>query len=90
MNKLAFTISSLADPELERNGYNAAFGEIGLEWLWDAETVDALAAVRKPERRIGVYIQSTHPQLLRACPVDFLANVMEGARARVIHSQMAH
>lgn len=70
------------DPETERHGYNLAFGELGLEWFWDADTYRDLAAIREPKRRIGVYIQAHHPHLLRAYPVDFLARAVESARAR--------
>ncbi|MEO7916813.1 MAG: hypothetical protein ABIR16_04155 [Dokdonella sp.] len=90
MNKLAFATTSLSDPELERDGYNAAFGELGLEWFWDAKTYDELAVILEPKRRVGVYIQSNHPHLLRAYAVDFLATAVEAARARVINSRMAH
>ncbi|MEO9102570.1 MAG: hypothetical protein ABJB17_07050 [Burkholderiales bacterium] len=89
MNTLAFTTTSPADPELERNGYNAAFGELGLEWFWDTKTYDALAAIQDPKRRIGVYIQANHPHLLRAYQVDFLATAVETTRARVITSRSA-
>ena len=70
------------DPEIERNGYNIAFGELGLEWFWDAGTYRDLAAIREPKRRVGVYIQAHHPHLLRAYPVDFLARAVEAARVR--------
>ena len=35
--------------ETERNGYNVAFSELGLEWYWDAETYSLLRVI--PERR---------------------------------------
>ena len=92
MKNIAFTTSAPADLdlELERNAYNAAFGELGLEWFWDAETYDALAAIREPKRRVGVYIQSNHPHLLRAYQVDFLATAVEVTRARVVSGRAAH
>ncbi len=90
MNNIALAATSSIDPEIERNGYNAAFGELGLEWFWDAKTYDTLAAIREPKRRVGVYIQANHPHLLRAYQVDFLATVVEATRARVIGDRAAH
>ncbi len=84
------TSQPLLDAERERNGYNAAFGELGLEWFWDAETYGALSAIREPKRRVGVYIQSNHPHLLRAYPVDFLARAVEATRARFASGATRH
>lgn len=71
-----------SDSEAERHGYNIAFGELGLQWFWDANTYRELAAIREPKRRIGVYVEAHHPHLLRAYPLDFLANAVENMRPR--------
>ena len=89
MNTTSFVATSPVDSEIERDGYNAAFGELGLEWYWDAKTYDALATIREPKRRVGVYIQANHPHLLRAYQVDFLATVVEATRTRVLGNRAA-
>ena len=90
MSSISTASNPQANPEQERNGYNAAFGELGLEWFWDAATYDVLSAIREPMRRVGVYIQSNHPHLLRAYQVDFLARAVEATRARFAVSTASH
>jgi hypothetical protein len=71
----------ITDPfaEADRQAYNAAFEELGLNWQWDQETFSAL-----PRGRDGVraYLQLEQQHLLRAYDVDFLVDAIEGARAR--------
>jgi hypothetical protein len=71
-------IADLSD-EADRQAYNAAFEDLGLNWQWDQETFSAL-----PRGRDGVrtYLQQEQPHLLRAYDADFLADAIEAARAR--------
>jgi len=59
--------------DTERNAYNAAFHALGLHWHWDRRTFDALKRYSAaPEVRIGHYLETEHPHLLRAYDTDFL------------------
>lgn len=69
-----------AAAEADRQAYNAAFGELGFDWAWDAATYAALPA-RGPER-VRAYLEREHPHLLRAYEADFLVNAIEAARQR--------
>ena len=68
--------------EIERNGYNVAFSELGLEWYWDAETYSGLKSIPEERSRVRVYLETHQPHLLRAYDADFLVNAIQGARAR--------
>ncbi|HKX44490.1 MAG TPA: hypothetical protein VJO99_25255 [Burkholderiaceae bacterium] len=68
--------------EIERNGYNVAFSELGLEWYWDAETYSNLQTIPEESRRVRTYLETHQPHLLRAYDADFLVNAIQGARAR--------
>ena len=68
--------------EIERNGYNVAFSELGLEWYWDAETYSGLKSIPEESSRVRVYLETHQPHLLRAYDADFLVNAIQGARAR--------
>ena len=68
--------------EIERNGYNVAFSELGLEWYWDAETYADLQAIPEECHRVRTYLETHQPHLLRAYDADFLVNAIQGARAR--------
>jgi hypothetical protein len=60
------------------DAYNAAFYELGLRWHWDGATYEALLslAVDGPSR-IGHYLQTQQPHLLRAYDADFLVAMIE-------------
>jgi hypothetical protein len=68
--------------EIERNGYNVAFSELGLEWYWDAETYSGLQSIPEEKNRVRVYLETHQPHLLRAYDADFLVNAIHGVRAR--------
>ena len=66
--------------ETERNAYNVAFCELGLEWHWDANTYNELRTVAKQKEPVRTYLESQHPHLLRAYDVDFLVNAIDSKR----------
>ena len=68
--------------ETERNGYNVAFSELGLEWYWDAETYSLLRVIPEETGRVRAYLETHQPHLLRAYDADFLVAAIQGARNR--------
>lgn len=65
--------------EAQRQAYNAAFEELGLNWHWDPVTYACLPA---GARGVRAYIEQQHPHLLRAYDADFLVNAVETTRQR--------
>ena len=60
--------------EAERNAYNAAFHELGFRWYWDSETyAEIMSLGANPKERIGHYLETRHPHLLKAYDAAFLA-----------------
>ncbi|MEO7256122.1 MAG: hypothetical protein ABIZ64_18000 [Casimicrobium sp.] len=74
------TCASDKSSETERNAYNVAFCELGLEWHWDASTYNELRTVAKQKEPVRTYLEAQHPHLLRAYDVDFLVNAIESKR----------
>ena len=74
------TYASDESSETDRNAYNIAFCELGLEWHWDANTYNELRTVAKQKEPVRTYLESQHPHLLRAYDVDFLVNAIDGKR----------
>jgi hypothetical protein len=74
--------------EMERNGYNVAFCELGLEWYWDAQTYAELRSIPEEKNRLRVYLETHQPHLLRAYDADFLVDAIQGVRTR-FHKAMA-
>ena len=68
--------------ETERNGYNLAFCELGLEWYWDANTYADLQTTSEQMGRVQAYLEAHRPHLLRAYDANFLANAIETTRSR--------
>ena len=53
--------------ELERDAYNSAFSELGLEWYWDvAHLSEALRTCAGDKHCIQAYIEGHQPHLLQA------------------------
>jgi hypothetical protein len=76
-----FPIQLHAD-EMERNGYNAAFYELGFRWHWDRNTYEALLSRSTcSEKRIRHYLETHQPHLLRAYDAEFLVQVIEAKKA---------
>ncbi len=76
------TQASSSSLEIERNGYNVAFSELGLEWYWDAKTYAELHNIPEEKNRVRTYIETHQPHLMRAYDADFLATAIHAARAR--------
>ena len=69
-----------AQAQAQRQAYNLAFEELGLNWSWDPDTFACLPPA--DGERVRVYLQREQPHLLRAYDADFLVNAVEGARRR--------
>lgn len=81
MNKLVeHRVSDAA--EIERNGFNSAFSELGLDWHWDARVYADLQTIPEATERVRTYVAKHRPHLLRAYDADFLANAVESVRSR--------
>lgn len=75
--------SSLRDTiENERNAYNVAFSELGLTWLWDAQTYAELRAASQQKCHVRNYVEAHQPHLLRAYDADFLVQAIEAKRTQ--------
>ena len=66
--------------EIERNAYNTAFSELGLEWHWDARTYAELRASSQQKCHIRHYLEAHQSHLLRAYDAEFLVNAIETKR----------
>ena len=75
--------------ETERNAYNLAFCELGLEWYWDAPTFATLQAREAQKSRVHAYVESHQPHLLRAYDPSFLEAAVESVRNRFVRAQPA-
>ena len=82
MSNISTTYSSRELLEIERNAYNTAFCELGLEWYWDAQTYASLRAAAIDKCHIRSYLESHQPHLLRAYDADFLVNAIEAKRSQ--------
>lgn len=68
--------------ELDRHAYNAAFHELGFRWHWDIDTHEALLASHgSAAERIGHYLQTSQPHLLKAYDRVFLIELIERKKA---------
>ena len=68
--------------EIERNAYNVAFCELGLDWYWDAPTYAQLRAAAQQRCHVKSYLEAHRPHLLRAYDADFLVQAIEAKRAQ--------
>lgn len=73
-----------ADPaaDCQRDAYNAAFDELGLNWYWDAATYASLLG--HSGGCVRHYVETEQPHLLRSYDADFLAAAVEAARGRCL------
>lgn len=83
MSSTPHTYSPLLDTQSERNAYNMAFSELGLEWFWDADVYAEMQSVAARHDRIHKYLEAHRPHLLRAYDASFLTNAIESVRARL-------
>ena len=72
--------------EIERNAYNVAFCELGLDWYWDARTYAELRASSEQKCHVLSYVEAHRPHLLRAYDADFLVNAIEAKRTQSIRA----
>ena len=69
--------------EIERNAYNAAFHELGFRWHWDSLTYNELLSPGlNADERIGHYLATRQPHLLKAYDADFLVSAIQEKKAR--------
>ena len=76
------TASPGPDSELDRQAYNAAFNELGLNWFWDAATHQRLQASACERERIRIYLTRQHAHLLKAYDADFLVNAIHSTKQK--------
>jgi hypothetical protein len=74
--------------DIDRNAYNAAFYELGLNWHWDADTYQTLLSNTREKDRIRVYLETHQPHLLKAYEADFLVQAIQAKKADC-HDNMA-
>jgi hypothetical protein len=67
----------------ERDAYNRAFSELGLEWYWDARTFDQLKTCAGDKHCVEAYIEAHRPHLLQAYDSGFLVAAIDSVRSRV-------
>ena len=65
----------------ERDACNAAFLELGLSWHWDAATFGELKHIADDGQRIGTYVETREPHLLKAYDARFLIDAVLSAKA---------
>ena len=68
--------------ESQRQAYNAAFDELGLNWHWDPVTYACLPA--QGPSGVKAYIEREQPHLLRAYEAEFLVDAIETAKSRCL------
>ena len=79
--KKAYTSFASADlTETERNAYNTAVCEFGLESHGDANTYNELRTIARQKEPVCSYLESQHPHLLGASDVDFLVSAIDSKR----------
>ena len=67
---------------LDREAFNAAFRDLGLNWHWDVETHAALLRIPGEKVRLRTYLEGHHAHLLKAYDADFLiAAILEAKSA---------
>ena len=80
------TYAPIDNQEIERNAYNVAFCELGLEWYWDAKTYAELRSAAQHKCHVRSYLEAHQPHLLRAYDADFLVNAIETKRQQFIRT----
>ena len=66
---------------LDREAFNAAFRDLGLNWHWDVETYAVLLRLPGEKVRLRTYLEGHHPHLLKAYDADFLINAIQEAKS---------
>ncbi|WP_342619639.1 hypothetical protein [Rhodoferax sp. GW822-FHT02A01] len=67
---------------IDRDAYNAAFYEIGLNWYWDEKIyADLTCQFDSPAEQIQHYLNAQHPHLLRVYDATFLTDLIQSKMA---------
>ena len=80
MAKFLLPSITAEEAEAQRQAYNAAFEDLGLNWHWDPATFERVRAMGRDAVR--QYLTGEHSYLLRAYDADSLAKSIEAAKAR--------
>jgi hypothetical protein len=80
MAKFLHASITAEEAEAQRQAYNAAFKDLGLNWYWDPATFERVRAMGRDAMR--QHLTGEHPHLVRAYDADFLAKAIEAAKAR--------
>lgn len=75
-------VATEVDPELD--AYNAAFGELELEWRWDRGVLRDLAGIGSEKERIAAYLRAHRPHLLKVYDADALAAEIVDVKNRLL------
>ena len=75
---------TLADTERDghRLAFNAAFRELGVDWVWDVPTYGKLLAVTGGKERMRYYVDTLRPDFLKTKDFDDLVIQLHAAKTR--------
>ena len=82
MSTISISRQQVQPQDIERNGYNVAFCELGLEWHWDSSTYAKLQSIAQGKGCVRHYLETHQAHLLRAYDADFLVNAIESKRSQ--------
>lgn len=82
------TQTRIANTDLQRHAYNAAFYELGLGWHWDSDTFERLLPIVCKTERVRQYMMSHQPHLLHAYDADFLTGAIETTQSHCLDRMM--
>ncbi len=83
---------TLADTERDghRLAFNAAFKELGLDWVWDVPTYGRLLAVTGGKERMQHYVGTMRPDYAKPKDFDDLVAQLHQAKTRHYTALLAH
>ena len=76
--------TNLSPDEQERRAFNRAFRELAFTWYWDMAAYRALLPFGEPRDRLRHFLESEHPAVLEAYPLEFLVNLIFDAQQRLM------
>lgn len=74
--------AAIADANLHRNAYNAAFYQLGLRWHWNDENYREVLCADGERSCLRSYLEQQQSHLLKAYDVDFLIDAILDAKQR--------
>ena len=77
-------VPGLTRDEQERRAYNRAFRELAFSWYWDTGTWRTLLAIEDSRERLRHFLESEHPAILEAYPLEFLVNLVCETQQRLL------